>query len=120
MAEPWTHHTAQVNGFRMHYVVAGAGYGSKPDERDGFKRDSATIVEKFEREGMEKVADTYAIGPTRVQFQDKDPVGWKEFYDLLKKQSARGHALTMRGVQMQRPFPSSAWYELPIEPAHRY
>ncbi len=26
MAEPWTHHTAQVNGFRMHYVVAGAGY----------------------------------------------------------------------------------------------
>jgi pimeloyl-ACP methyl ester carboxylesterase len=84
-------------------MVGGAGYGSKADEREGFKRDSASIVERFEREGMEKVADTYAVGPTRVQFQDKDPVGFKEFHDLLRKGSAKGHALTMRGVQMQRP-----------------
>ena len=84
-------------------VVAGAGYGSKPAEREGFRRDSATIVERFEREGMAKVADTYAMGPTRVQFLDKDPLGWKEFHALLAKQSAKGHALTMRGVQMQRP-----------------
>ena len=84
-------------------VVGGAGYGSKPDERDGFKRDSASIVERFEREGMAAVADTYAFGPTRVQFLDKDPVGFKEFHDLLRKGSAKGHALTMRGVQMQRP-----------------
>ncbi len=26
MAAPWTHHTAVVNGFRMHYVIAGSGY----------------------------------------------------------------------------------------------
>ena len=84
-------------------VVAGAGYGSKPDEREGFRRDSATIVERFEREGMEKVADTYAAGPTRVQFRDKDPQGYAEFHDLLTRGSARGHALTMRGVQMMRP-----------------
>jgi len=43
------------------------------------------------------------MGPTRVQFRDKDPLGWQEFHDLLAKQSAKGHALTMRGVQMQRP-----------------
>ncbi|MBM3217794.1 MAG: alpha/beta fold hydrolase [Candidatus Rokubacteria bacterium] len=84
-------------------VVAGAGYGSKVEEREGFKRDSATIVERFEREGMAKVAETYSMGPTRVQFRDKDPLGWQEFRDLLAKQSAKGHALTMRGVQMQRP-----------------
>jgi pimeloyl-ACP methyl ester carboxylesterase len=84
-------------------VVAGAGYGSKSDEREGFKRDSASIVEKFEREGMAKVAEIYAMGPTRVQFRDKDPQGWQEFHDLFAKQSAKGHALTMRGVQMQRP-----------------
>ena len=84
-------------------MVGGAGYGSKAEERDGFKRDSASIIERFEREGMEKVADTYAMGPTRVQFLDKDPVGFKEFHDLLRKGSAKGHALTMRGVQMQRP-----------------
>ena len=84
-------------------VVAGAGYGSKPEEREGFRRDSASIVERFTRDGMEKVADTYAMGPSRVQFLDKDPIGWKEFHTLLARQSALGHALTMRGVQMQRP-----------------
>jgi hypothetical protein len=26
MPDPWTHHVAVVNGFRMHYVIAGAGY----------------------------------------------------------------------------------------------
>jgi pimeloyl-ACP methyl ester carboxylesterase len=84
-------------------VVGGAGYGSRPEERDGFRRDSAEIVERFEREGMHAVADTYSMGPTRVQFLDKDPVGWREFHELLRKGSAKGHALTMRGVQMTRP-----------------
>jgi len=84
-------------------VVAGAGYGSKVEEREPFQRDCATVAERFEREGMEKVAATYAMGPTRVQFRDKDPQGWAEFRDLLKRQSATGHALTMRRVQMMRP-----------------
>lgn len=26
MADPWTHHATIVNGFRMHYVIAGSGY----------------------------------------------------------------------------------------------
>src|ERR1700694_5627153 len=26
MPYPWTHHALKVNGFRMHYVVAGSGY----------------------------------------------------------------------------------------------
>jgi pimeloyl-ACP methyl ester carboxylesterase len=26
MADSWTHHAAVVNGFRMHYVIAGSGY----------------------------------------------------------------------------------------------
>ena len=30
---------------------------------------------------MVKVADIYTKGPTRVQFMDKDPNGWQEFYD---------------------------------------
>ena len=84
-------------------VVAGAGYGSKPDERDAFRRDCATIADRFEREPMNEVAATYANGPTRQQFRDKDPRGWEAFRDLLMKQSAKGHALTMRQVQMKRP-----------------
>ena len=84
-------------------VVAGAGYGSRPEERDSFRRDCATLADRLEREGMDTAAETYARAPTRVQFIDKDPHGWTEFRDLLKRQSAIGHALTMRGVQMKRP-----------------
>jgi len=84
-------------------VVAGAGYGSKPDERAAFRNDCAAVADRIEREGLEKVADTYASGPTRVQFIDKDPTGWAAFRDLLQRQSSIGHALTMRGVQMMRP-----------------
>ena len=38
-----------------------------------------------------------------MQFIDKDPRGWGEFHDRLAAGSARGHALTLRGVQMSRP-----------------
>jgi pimeloyl-ACP methyl ester carboxylesterase len=61
------------------------------------------VVKRFEDEGMARVADWYSRGPTRVQFLDKDPKGWQEFHGRLAAGSARGHALTMQGVQMKRP-----------------
>ena len=84
-------------------TVAGAGYGSVAAERDRFSKDSEEVARRFETDAMAKVADFYTKGPTRVQFIDKDPRGWKEFYDQFAAQSAKGHALTMRGVQMRRP-----------------
>ena len=84
-------------------TVAGAGYGSVAAERDRFRKDSEEVARRFETDGMAKVAEFYTKGPTRVQFMDKDPRGWKEFYDQFAAQSAKGHALTMRGVQMSRP-----------------
>ena len=84
-------------------VVAGAGYGSVPGDRERFRRDVEETARRFERDGMKAVAEFYTKGPTRVQFKDKDPAGWQEFYDMFCAQSARGHALTMRGVQMSRP-----------------
>src|SRR5262245_34798432 len=84
-------------------VVAGCGYGSVATDRAGFRADADAVARRFEEEGMEKVADFYAKGPTRVQFIDKDPEGWQEFYDLFARGSAKGHALTLRGVQMTRP-----------------
>jgi pimeloyl-ACP methyl ester carboxylesterase len=84
-------------------VVAGAGYGSKIEERDAFRRDCATMASRFESQPMKDVAAAYANGPARQQFRDKDPKGWEEFRDLLSRQSAKGHALTMRQVQMKRP-----------------
>ncbi len=52
---------------------------------------------------MAKAAADYALGPTRVQLQNKDPRGWKEFADQLAEHSAAGAAHTLRGVQKRRP-----------------
>jgi pimeloyl-ACP methyl ester carboxylesterase len=82
-------------------VVAGAGYGS--DDPESNRRDCEQVARRFETEGMEKTGDFYARGPARVQLLEKDPVGWQEFRDRLCAGSAKGHALTMRGVQMRRP-----------------
>ena len=83
-------------------TVAGAGYGSG-SERETFRKDTELIARRFDDEGMAKVAEFYSRGPTRVQFLEKDPRGWQEFHDQLAAGSARGHALTLRGVQMSRP-----------------
>ena len=79
-------------------VVAGCGNGS--GDRDAFRRDSSQVVKRFEDEGMARVADWYSRGPTRVQFLEEDQKGWQEFHGRLAAGSARGHALTMQGVQM--------------------
>ena len=84
-------------------VVAGAGYGSVAGERERFKKDVEETARRFMDDGIVAVADFYTKGPTRVQLMDKDPKGWQELYDQFVAQSPEGHALTMRGVQMNRP-----------------
>jgi pimeloyl-ACP methyl ester carboxylesterase len=81
-------------------VVAGAGGGS--GNRDVWERDLAETVRAFEEGGMERVAAFYTRGPARVQLLRKDPRGWQRFHDLFLQHSARGSALTMRGVQLRR------------------
>jgi pimeloyl-ACP methyl ester carboxylesterase len=84
-------------------TVAGCGYGSVSADRQAFRQDAEMVARRFEQEGMAAVAEFYSRGPTRVQFMDKDPAGWQEFHDQLARGSAKGHALTLRGVQMTRP-----------------
>jgi hypothetical protein len=61
------------------------------------------IAAAFEADGAERVARWYAIGPARVQFQNKNPRGWAEFAAALAQHSSLGAALTMRGIQAGRP-----------------
>ena len=84
-------------------VIAGCGYGAEPDRREQFRGEAEATAQRLETEGVEPFAKMYAIGPTRVQFQNKDPRGWQEFVDTLGEHSATGSALTMRGVQKERP-----------------
>ena len=84
-------------------VVAGAGYGAHPDRQAAFRMESEAIAAAFEAEGASQVARRYAVGPARVQFQNKNQRGWAEFAAALAEHSAVGSALTMRGVQAARP-----------------
>src|SRR6266568_8670469 len=84
-------------------VVSGCGYGASPDKRAQFAAETEAAAERFEEMGMLKAAIGYALGPSRVQFQNKDPRGWREFADQLAEHSTQGAALTLRGVQKARP-----------------
>lgn len=84
-------------------VIAGCGYGAEPDKRAQFAAEAETSAQRFETVGMGKAALAYALGPTRVQFQNKDPRGWQEFAGQLAEHSTEGAARTMRGVQARRP-----------------
>jgi pimeloyl-ACP methyl ester carboxylesterase len=84
-------------------VVAGCGYGAAPDQRAKFAEEAEAAAKHFEQQTMAKAAEGYGLGPTRVQFQNKDPRGWQEFIDQLQEHSTEGSALTMRGVQKRRP-----------------
>jgi pimeloyl-ACP methyl ester carboxylesterase len=84
-------------------VVAGAGYGAQPERAAAFRAESELIAAAFETEGAAEVAGRYAVGPARVQFQNKNPRGWAEFAAALAGHCPLGAALTMRGVQAARP-----------------
>ena len=84
-------------------VAAGTGYGAPPDRQAAFQAECEAIAAAFETDGAEQVAQWYAAGPARVQFQNKNPRGWAEFAAALAGHSSLGAALTMRGVQRARP-----------------
>jgi pimeloyl-ACP methyl ester carboxylesterase len=95
-------------GFRhatraLSLCVAGCGYGAEPEQRERFRDEAATIAQFITSAGMPAFADKYAHGPTRVQFENKDPRGHAEFKRMLSEHSGLGSANTQLGVQRERP-----------------
>jgi pimeloyl-ACP methyl ester carboxylesterase len=84
-------------------TVAGAGYGAEKQHEAYFRDVSLEVARQFEAQGSHQFAKTYALGASRVQFQNKDPRGWAEFAQQLGEHDAVGSANTMRGVQATRP-----------------
>jgi pimeloyl-ACP methyl ester carboxylesterase len=84
-------------------VVAGAGYGAQPERAEAFRSESMITAAAFAAVGATTVAERSAVGPARVQFQNKNPRGWAEFAQALAGHHSLGSALTMRGVQAARP-----------------
>jgi len=84
-------------------TVIGAGYGSDPDKRAQFLKDTEVMARRFDELGTAEAIKTYQIGPARVQYQNKDPRGFHEFCEEFAEHSALGSANTLRGVQARRP-----------------
>ena len=95
-------------GFRhparaLSLVVAGCGYGAEKDRRDKFRAEVDAVAAFLDEQGIEAFAAKYAYGPTRVQFENKDPRGFAEFRQQLAEHSAVGARNTQLGVQKERP-----------------
>jgi pimeloyl-ACP methyl ester carboxylesterase len=83
--------------------IGGCGYGAEPDKREIFRAEADAIAATLRKDGMQAFAERYAYGPTRVQFENKDPRGHAEFKKMLAEHSAIGSANTQAGVQKERP-----------------
>lgn len=83
--------------------IGGCGYGAEPEKRESFRREADLIAATIRKGDMPAFAEKYAFGPTRVQFQNKDPRGFAEFKTCLAEHSALGSANTQAGVQKERP-----------------
>ena len=95
-------------GFRhadraLSLVVAGCGYGAEKDARDKFRSEVDAVAAFLDEQGIRAFAGKYAYGPTRVQFENKDPRGFAEFKQQLAEHSAVGARNTQLGVQKERP-----------------
>jgi pimeloyl-ACP methyl ester carboxylesterase len=83
--------------------IGGCGYGAEPEKRDSFRAEADLIARRLLTGDMQAFAERYSAGPTRVQFQNKDPRGFAEFKKMLAEHSALGSANTQLGVQKERP-----------------
>jgi pimeloyl-ACP methyl ester carboxylesterase len=95
-------------GFRhpqraLSLCVAGCGYGAEKGQRDKFRAEVAAVADFLDKNGIEAFAAKYAYGPTRVQFENKNPRGFEEFRRQLAEHSAIGARNTQLGVQGERP-----------------
>jgi pimeloyl-ACP methyl ester carboxylesterase len=90
-------------GRALSLCVAGCGYGAEPEQRERFRAEATAISDFITSAGMSAFAEKYAYGPTRVQFENKDPRGFAEFKRQLAEHSPLGSANTQLGVQRERP-----------------
>jgi len=90
-------------GRALSLTVGGCGYGAEKGQRDKFRAEADAIAAFLDQNGMQAFAAKYAYGPTRVQFENKDPRGFAEFEQQLAEHSALGSRNTQLGVQRERP-----------------
>ena len=83
-------------------AACGSGAATDPEQKRRFHDDCVAFADRLERDGIAAMAELYCAGPARVQYRDTDSRGWEEFKSQFAAGSARGHALTMLGLQAKR------------------
>jgi len=91
------------NALSLTTVGAGAGGVLDPSQRAQFLKNTEANARRYEEEGLEAAARVIRKAPNRIQLENKDPRGFREFFQRFAEHSALGHANTLRGVQLRRP-----------------
>ena len=89
-------HPSRVRSF----IVAGAGAGSV--DRAAWLEAAERFADDIARDGAEGIVANVADAPQRVIFRIKDPRGWQEFVDGMRRLSPVGAEHVMREVLIRR------------------
>ena len=84
-------------------INAGTGSDPDPHKRSQFMRDIKTQLKRFETLNMTEAIRDHRVGPSRVQFKNKDPRGFAEFGRHAAALSTLGAANTYSAVLGKRP-----------------
>lgn len=88
-------------------VLAGVGYGAKPEQQPQYGISMRKEADHAEAFGMAAYARELAGSGYAQCLRAKDEAGWQRFAEELTEHSAAGMAMTLRGVLAARP---SLWH----------
>src|SRR5215470_8483910 len=77
-------------------VIAGCGYGAARDKREQFTSEADASARAFETNGMEKQAEAYGLGPTRVPAAAQGAFDRRRGRNLARRAGAPALALRPR------------------------
>jgi pimeloyl-ACP methyl ester carboxylesterase len=83
-------------------TMVGGGYGAGGNRAE-FHKLVDERAQAFLKDGTAKTGESYTRGPARIQFLNKDRLGWEAFAKRFNEHSNKGSAYTMMGVQRTRP-----------------
>jgi pimeloyl-ACP methyl ester carboxylesterase len=83
-------------------IAAGGGSGSVKAQREQFITDARASASQMKTAGKINAA-VIGVSPTRVQLQNKDPLGWATFVKHLAEHDPVGAGNTLLKVQAMRP-----------------
>jgi pimeloyl-ACP methyl ester carboxylesterase len=84
-------------------VVAGVGYGARPDQQAEHRVSALREADRAEAMGMAAFARDLADSAYAQCLRAKDETAWARFARRLRQHSVTGMAMTLRGVLARRP-----------------